>query len=165
VVGNGDITTPQEAKTMYEETGCDLVMVGRGALGRPWLFGQIKAYLEEGILLPDPKVEDRMAVMLRHMEMICGYKTNMLACARPASTPHGTLPGCAVPPNCARPALHWNIWTMPAALPKKLSNKTLMHKKTLHRSRWGVSFCLNPICNGDPKKRTPAASENTAGDF
>ncbi|MBQ5754489.1 MAG: tRNA dihydrouridine synthase DusB [Oscillospiraceae bacterium] len=74
VVGNGDITTPQEAKSMYEETGCDLVMIGRGALGRPWLFSQIKAYLEEGILLPDPKVEERMAVMLRHMEMICGYK-------------------------------------------------------------------------------------------
>ena len=49
-------------------------MVGRGALGRPWLFCQIKAYLEEGILLPEPRVEERMAVMLRHMEMICGYK-------------------------------------------------------------------------------------------
>ncbi len=74
VVGNGDVTTPQEAKAMYDQTGCDLVMVGRGALGRPWLFGQIKAYLQDGTLLPDPTVGQRMDVMLRHMEMICSYK-------------------------------------------------------------------------------------------
>lgn len=79
VVGNGDITTPQLAKAMYDQTGCDLVMVGRGALGRPWLFGQIKAYLEDGTLLPEPPVVERMAVMLRHMEMICAYKNEQVA--------------------------------------------------------------------------------------
>lgn len=79
VVGNGDITTPQLAREMYDQTGCDLVMVGRGALGRPWLFGQIKAYLEDGTLLPEPPVAERMDIMLRHMEMICAYKNEHIA--------------------------------------------------------------------------------------
>ena len=79
VIGNGDITTPQEAKAMYEETGVDLVMVGRGALGRPWLFSQINAYLKDGTLLPDPPLEERMAVMLRHITMAAELKSERVA--------------------------------------------------------------------------------------
>jgi len=74
VIGNGDVTTPAAAMAMYDQTGCDLVMIGRGAMGRPWLFAQVKAFLERGELLPDPPVAQRMEVMLRHMEAICRYK-------------------------------------------------------------------------------------------
>ncbi len=74
VIGNGDITDGITAKNMYEYTGCDFIMTGRGALGRPWIFSQINAYLTDGIILPDPPIEERMAVMLRHIKTLCEYK-------------------------------------------------------------------------------------------
>ena len=74
VVGNGDVTDALSAAALYEQSGCDLVMVGRAALGRPWVFGQIAAYLENGTLLPDPPLQERMAVMLDHAELACRYK-------------------------------------------------------------------------------------------
>ena len=74
VIGNGDIFTPQDAARMYEETGCDLVMVGRGAMGRPWLFAQINAWLGHQRVLPDPPVSERMRIMLEHIEKLCEYK-------------------------------------------------------------------------------------------
>jgi len=74
VIANGDVDSPESAASMYRETGCDLVMIGRGALGRPWLFAQTAAYLSRGELLPDPPPEERMAVLLRHAELICRYK-------------------------------------------------------------------------------------------
>lgn len=73
VIANGDIDSVQSAALMYEKTGCNLIMVGRGALGRPWIFSQINAYLSECIVLPDPPVTERMLVMLRHVEKICAY--------------------------------------------------------------------------------------------
>jgi tRNA-dihydrouridine synthase B len=74
VIGNGDVDSPEAALKMYRETGCDLVMVGRGALGNPWLFGQIRAYLETGEYPPPPSLEERMAVMDRHIRLLCRYK-------------------------------------------------------------------------------------------
>ncbi len=71
VIGNGDIADIKSAARMYEETGCDFIMVGRGALGRPWLFSQINAYLTDGTVLPDPPVTERMLIMLRHAQDIC----------------------------------------------------------------------------------------------
>ncbi len=74
VIGNGDIEDGQSAAKMLEETGCDMVAVGRGALGRPWVFAQINAYLNHGVILPEPPVTERMLVMLRHIEKLCEYK-------------------------------------------------------------------------------------------
>lgn len=74
VVGNGDVTDAISAENMYKVTGCDLVMVGRGALGRPWVFSQINEYLSSGKILPDPPIEERMVVMLRHIGRLCEYK-------------------------------------------------------------------------------------------
>ncbi|MEG0854730.1 MAG: tRNA dihydrouridine synthase DusB [Angelakisella sp.] len=74
VIGNGDVTSPETAKALYEHTGCDLIMVGRAALGTPWLFGQIADYLQTGSYAPTPAIEERMAVMLRHMELLTRYK-------------------------------------------------------------------------------------------
>ena len=54
VIGNGDIVEPEDAKQMLDETGCDAVMVGRGAQGNPWIFGRILHYLATGEILPAP---------------------------------------------------------------------------------------------------------------
>lgn len=74
VIGNGDITTPQDAKTMIEKTGCDAVMIGRGAQGNPWLFKQTIHYLKTGDMLPGPSTEERILTALRHANMIIKYK-------------------------------------------------------------------------------------------
>lgn len=74
VIGNGDITDGLSAAKMLEETGCDMVMVGRGALGRPWVFSQIQAFLNHEAILPEPHVSERMTVMVRHIRLLCQYK-------------------------------------------------------------------------------------------
>lgn len=74
VIGNGDIIDEQSAAIMLEETNCDLIMIGRGALGCPWAFSQINAYLEHGRVLPTPPVSERMRVMIKHIETLCQYK-------------------------------------------------------------------------------------------
>lgn len=79
VIGNGDVDSPQAARALLDSTGCDLVMVGRGALGRPWLLGQIREYLTTGRLLPDPPMEERMAVMVEHIRLMASYKGDAVA--------------------------------------------------------------------------------------
>lgn len=74
VIGNGDVSTPRQCEDMYNETGCDLVMIGRGSYGRPWVFEQVKHYLETGKKLPEPDVREKMRIMLEHAEMICSFK-------------------------------------------------------------------------------------------
>ena len=74
VIGNGDVVSPESAKALYDQTGCDLVMVGRGAMGNPWVFKRIAHYMETGELLPEPTAEERMAVLKKHIELLCKYK-------------------------------------------------------------------------------------------
>ena len=74
VIGNGDIRDEQSAAIMLEKTNCDAIMIGRGALGNPWLFQRINAYLSECRVIPEPGVTEKMAVMLRHIERIIEYK-------------------------------------------------------------------------------------------
>ncbi len=69
VSGSGDIFTPQDAKNMLDDTGCDAVMIGRGALGNPWIFSQIHHFLNYGELIPQPSVEERIRVCLEHAEL------------------------------------------------------------------------------------------------
>ncbi len=78
VIGNGDIFTPQDAKRMLEETGCDGVMLARGVRGNPWLFTQTKAYLKDGTLLPKPPISQVIETILRHGEMQVAYKGEYL---------------------------------------------------------------------------------------
>lgn len=79
VIGNGDVYDARAAAAMYEQTGCDLVMVGRGALGAPWVFAEINAYLEnERWLLPKP-VAQRMAVLYRQAELATAFKGEKVA--------------------------------------------------------------------------------------
>ena len=74
VIGNGDVFTPQDAKRMIEETGCDAIMAARGARGNPWLFRDIIDYLEKGILHEKPSLKEMTDMMLRHAEMHIRYK-------------------------------------------------------------------------------------------
>lgn len=73
VIGNGDVTDGKTAKEMYEKTGCDLVAVGRGALGRPWVFAEINAFLT-GAPFTEPTAAEKAEIMLHHAERICRYK-------------------------------------------------------------------------------------------
>lgn len=60
IIGNGDVTSPQDAKRMFEETGVDGVMIGRGAIGNPWIFERTRHYIDTGELLSEPTIEDRI---------------------------------------------------------------------------------------------------------
>lgn len=70
VIGNGDVRTPQDAKRMLDETGCDAVMVGRAALGNPWVIKQMVAYVENGVLLEDPSIDDKIDQCLNHAKRL-----------------------------------------------------------------------------------------------
>ncbi len=69
VIGNGDINSALDAARMIEETGCDLVMVGRAARGNPWIFSQINRYLDDGILMELPSYCERLELCMRHLQM------------------------------------------------------------------------------------------------
>lgn len=69
VIGNGDVTGPESAKKMIEETGVDGIMIGRAARGNPWIFGQIRDYLETGVIPQKPSLEEVREMMLRHARM------------------------------------------------------------------------------------------------
>jgi tRNA-dihydrouridine synthase B len=70
VIGNGDVTTPQAAKMMFDETGCAGVSIGRGAFYNPWIFLHTRHFLETGELLPDPSFAERLRVMRRHLDLM-----------------------------------------------------------------------------------------------
>ncbi|MBR6702255.1 MAG: tRNA dihydrouridine synthase DusB, partial [Clostridia bacterium] len=74
VIGNGDVTDIESAEFMLKETSCDHLMIGRGALGAPWIFSQLNDYFRTGVITPAPPVEERMAVMIKHISLLCEYK-------------------------------------------------------------------------------------------
>lgn len=74
VIGNGDVFEPEDAIRLYEETGCDGIMVARGAKGNPWLFKRIVHYMDTKELLPKPELPEVIAMILRHAEMMVQFK-------------------------------------------------------------------------------------------
>ena len=74
VIGNGDVTDVDSAKKMLEKTGCDFLMMGRGALGAPWKFAMINSALCGGETIPEPTIEEKMEIMIRHITRMCEYK-------------------------------------------------------------------------------------------
>lgn len=70
VIGNGDVKTPMDAKRMLEETGCDAIMVGRAALGNPWVIKQMVEYVENDILLDEPTVDEKIDQCLSHAKRL-----------------------------------------------------------------------------------------------
>jgi tRNA-dihydrouridine synthase B len=80
VIGNGDITTPQAAKSMLDQTGCAGVSMGRGAFYNPWIFDHTRHYLDTGELLPEPSFEERVRVMCRHLDRMIDVFGEVHAC-------------------------------------------------------------------------------------
>lgn len=74
VIGNGDIKTPQDAQAMLDQTRCDAVMIGRAALGDPWIFGRINAFVQQGILLPEPDLKSKVNMARRHLHLLAELK-------------------------------------------------------------------------------------------
>jgi len=72
VIGNGDIRRPQDAVMMFQETGCDGAMIGRGSLGNPWLIAETLSLLGGTALLP-PTLEERAAIIIRHIELAVAF--------------------------------------------------------------------------------------------
>ena len=79
VIGNGDVHSPEAAKKLLEETGCDGVMVARGARGNPWIFRRIVSYLETGVVPPDPSKEEVKDMIFRHAAMMMEQKGELAA--------------------------------------------------------------------------------------
>lgn len=79
LIGNGDVQTPQDAKRMLEETGCDGVMIGRAALGNPWMIYRTVHYLETGKLMDEPTVREKMDVCILHLDRLIALKNENIA--------------------------------------------------------------------------------------
>jgi nifR3 family TIM-barrel protein len=79
VIGNGDVETPQDAKRMLEVTGCDGVMIGRAALGNPWMIYRTVEYLQNGQFIEEPTMEEKMKVSLIHLDRLIALKGEEVA--------------------------------------------------------------------------------------
>ena len=79
VIGNGDIRSGEDAARMLKETGCDGVMIGRAAQGNPWIFRQVKDYLEKGIVTPGPSIDEVADMLIRHCQMLVETKGEFTA--------------------------------------------------------------------------------------
>ena len=79
VIANGDIVSARSAAEMYEKTGCDFIMVGRAAMGAPWIFSQINAYLEHEVILPEPPLAKKMQILIEQVRRMEEYKGTRVA--------------------------------------------------------------------------------------
>ncbi len=79
IIGNGDVHTPQDAKRMLEETGCDGVMIGRAALGNPWMIYRTVKYLETGELMNEPSAREKIDVCMLHLDRLIDLKNENIA--------------------------------------------------------------------------------------
>ena len=74
IIGNGDIDGPVKAKEMFDRYGVDAIMIGRAAIGNPWIFNQVKTYINEGIICPEPQLPERISVALSHLKLAISKK-------------------------------------------------------------------------------------------
>jgi len=73
VIGNGDVNSVESAKHMFDYTGVDAIMIGRGAIGNPWLFSRINRYLETGEIIDNPTIDEKVDLAIRHLNMAIEY--------------------------------------------------------------------------------------------
>ncbi|ASA25063.1 tRNA dihydrouridine synthase DusB [Paenibacillus donghaensis] len=79
VIGNGDVNSPEDARAMLDQTGCDGVMIGRAALGNPWMLYRTIQYLQTGELMPEPGVGEKLDVAILHMDRLIALKGEHVA--------------------------------------------------------------------------------------
>ncbi|MFT8320003.1 MAG: tRNA dihydrouridine synthase DusB [Bacillus sp. (in: firmicutes)] len=79
LIGNGDVQTPQDAKRMLDETGCDGVMIGRAALGNPWMIYRTVNYLQTGELMEEPSTREKIKVCILHLDRLISLKNEKVA--------------------------------------------------------------------------------------
>lgn len=121
VIGNGDIVKPQDAKDMIDQTGCDAVMIGRGAQGNPWIFSRTAHYLETGILLAEPTVEERIATAIEHARMILVHKGDYIGIRQ------------------MRSHLAWYIKGLPGASEMRVAINKIETYEELQRALWAYA--------------------------
>ena len=93
VIGNGDVIDGPSAKRMMDETGCDAVMIARAAQGNPWIFREVNAYLERGVILERPPRRDIVRMILRHADMLCECKGEKVGMREMRGHVHNYLSG------------------------------------------------------------------------
>ncbi|MGO1368140.1 tRNA dihydrouridine synthase DusB [Senegalia sp. (in: firmicutes)] len=79
LLGNGDVFSPQDAKKMIDYTGCDGVMIGRGAQGNPFIFNRVDKLLNEGVLLPEPTNGEKIDMCIKHLKLLIEHKGESVA--------------------------------------------------------------------------------------
>jgi tRNA-dihydrouridine synthase len=79
VIGNGDVFSPEDAKRLLDHTGCDGVMIGRGALGNPWMLYRTIQYLTNGELLGDPTPREKLEVAILHLDRLIALRNEVVA--------------------------------------------------------------------------------------
>jgi nifR3 family TIM-barrel protein len=79
VIGNGDVFTPEDARRMLDQTGCDGVMIGRGALGNPWMLYRTVEYLKTGVLLPEPTPREKIRIATVHLDRLVALRGELQA--------------------------------------------------------------------------------------
>ncbi len=99
LIGNGDVQTPEDAKDLLHRSGCDAVMIGRAAQGRPWIFREIQHYLDTGERLPSPSIEEIQTLMLGHLRELHAF--------------YGEQPGLRI----ARKHIGWYLKNLPGSEP------------------------------------------------
>ena len=79
VIGNGDVVDIESAKKMFEYTGCDAIMIGRGVLGNPWLIRELVSYFENGTILDKPTYEEKIEMCLKHLNYLLKIKNEKIS--------------------------------------------------------------------------------------
>ncbi len=128
VIGNGDVTTPEGARVMFDRTGCAGVSIGRGAFYDPWIFVRTRRLIETGELIPEASFEERIRVMLRHLDLMVEVFGEELGCVMYRK----------VAPWYARrfgPSSEFNKKVV------HLTSKTQFHEILDQYLRWRAQFC------------------------
>ena len=74
IIGNGDINSAEKAKAMFNQFGVDAIMIGRATIGRPWIFKEVKSYLNSGIILPEPTIKEKVQIAKKHLGKSIEFK-------------------------------------------------------------------------------------------
>jgi tRNA-dihydrouridine synthase B len=124
VIGNGDITRPGDVKRMFEETGCDAVMIGRGAIHNPWIFSQSKVFLETGVIPPDPLLSEKINLLKMHLKFSIEYKGEYRGVVEMRKHYTGYLKGL---PNIAAVRAELMTYTEPDPVFRKLDEVLMIY--------------------------------------